>query len=110
MLLNSVHGGEFPLPLSGRSLRHRPLRTIADMHLSEYYQLLDIAFGPERGAWISHSHILTPFGATADELIEAGLIRGWYGRDYVMNLSCRNSCGGAWIIRLINSKFEHVSV
>lgn len=81
MLLNSVHGGEFPLPLYGRSLRDRPLRTIADMHLSEYYQLLDLAFGPERGAWVSHSHILTPFGATADELIEAGTDPGlvWQG-------------------------------
>ncbi|MDO5031672.1 DUF3046 domain-containing protein [Corynebacterium sp.] len=51
------------------------------MRLTEYHQLIVDEFGEAEGKWISHSHVLADFGATADELIERGVdpARVWIG-------------------------------
>ncbi len=46
---------------------------LASMRLTEYHQLMTAEFGDAKGAWISHSHVLSELGATPDELIEAGV-------------------------------------
>lgn len=43
------------------------------MRLTEFHQLLTDEFGGAEGRWIAHSHVLSSFNATPDELIDAGV-------------------------------------
>lgn len=54
---------------------------IARMRLTEYHQLVVDEFGESKGAWISHSHVLSELNGTPDELIERGVgpRRVWIG-------------------------------
>lgn len=54
---------------------------IARMRLTEYHQLVVDEFGESKGAWISHSHVLSMLNGTPDELIERGIDprRVWIG-------------------------------
>lgn len=42
------------------------------MRLTEFHQLMNDEFGPAKGDWIAHSHVLALLGGTPEELIEAG--------------------------------------
>lgn len=54
---------------------------IARMRLTEYHQLVVDEFGESKGAWISHSHVLSELNGTPDDLIERGVDprRVWIG-------------------------------
>ncbi|MDK4334961.1 DUF3046 domain-containing protein [Corynebacterium accolens] len=51
------------------------------MRLTEYHQLVVDEFGESKGAWISHSHVLSELNGTPDDLIERGVDprRVWIG-------------------------------
>lgn len=51
------------------------------MRIAEFQQLVADEFGPTQGAWVLHSHVLSSYGRTAEELIDAGepLRKVWWG-------------------------------